>query len=101
MSQENIQVEKEEKPDYDIGCMGHFLVAVSSFFIIMLFPITIWFCVKIVQEYERAAIFRLGRLKQEKAVGPGMFWVNMFTDSYIKVIFLTSSQILETSCKIF
>jgi erythrocyte band 7 integral membrane protein len=44
-----------------------------------------------VQEYERAAIFRLGRLKQAKAVGPGMFWVNMFTDSYIKVDLRTVS----------
>lgn len=31
---------------------------------------------KVVQEYERAVIFRLGRLMQGGAKGPGMYLVN-------------------------
>ena len=41
---------------------------------------------KIVQEYERAVIFRLGRIKnREGAVGPGLFCILPCTDTYIKV----------------
>ena len=29
--------------------------------VIITFPVSIWFCLKTVQEYERAIIFRLGR----------------------------------------
>ena len=77
---------EDDEKNYDQGCFGKFLVVITTMFIVLLFPITIWFCIKIVQEYERAAIFRLGRLKAKRAVGPGMFWVNMFTDTYIKVL---------------
>ena len=40
---------------------------------------------KFTKEYERAAIFRLGRLKNRKASGPGIFFVNCFTDTYCQV----------------
>lgn len=40
---------------------------------------------KTFKEYERATIFRLGRLKAKKASGPGIFFVNCFTDTYCKV----------------
>ena len=43
--------------------------------------------IKIVTEYERAVIFRLGRLKNkaEGAVGPGLFCILPCTDTYVKV----------------
>uniref|UniRef100_A0A8C4SU63 Podocin n=1 Tax=Erpetoichthys calabaricus TaxID=27687 RepID=A0A8C4SU63_ERPCA len=40
--------------------------------ILLSFPISIWFCLKIVREYERAVIFRLGHLRPGKARGPGL-----------------------------
>ena len=40
---------------------------------------------QVVNEYERAIIFRLGRLKRGGAVGPGLFFVVPCTDQYIKV----------------
>ena len=46
---------------------------------------------KIVQEYERAVIFRLGRLKSQQAVGPGLFWTLPCTDEYVKVDMRTIS----------
>lgn len=91
-----------------LGCIGWILVILSGILVIILFPITIWFCVKvsevnnrraaskrntkdatscvtcvgvtcsvvfylqIVQEYERAVIFRLGRITDRKAKGPGI-----------------------------
>ena len=39
----------------------HLVKAISIFLVAVTFPISIWFCLKTVQEYERAIIFRLGR----------------------------------------
>jgi erythrocyte band 7 integral membrane protein len=42
-------------------------------------------CLKVVQEYERAVIFRLGRIRYGGARGPGMFFILPCIDSYTKV----------------
>ena len=44
--------------------------------------------IKIVREYERAVIFRLGRLLGAK--GPGLFFVIPFVDNFIKVDFIST-----------
>merc|ERR1712179_95280 len=54
----------------------------SSFMVVLTFPFTIWGCVKIVQEYERAVIFRLGRLRSGGAKGPGLFFILPCIDTY-------------------
>ena len=46
---------------------------------------------KVVQEYERAVIFRLGRLLQGGAAGPGIFFVIPCIDTYCKVDLRTVS----------
>ncbi|KAF0038390.1 hypothetical protein F2P81_008874 [Scophthalmus maximus] len=46
---------------------------------------------QIVQEYERAVIFRLGRITDRKAKGPGIFFVLPCTDSFVKVDLRTVS----------
>ena len=43
------------------------------------------FVVKVVQEYERAVIFRLGRLLTGGARGPGVFFVIPCVDIYEKI----------------
>merc|ERR1712213_183867 len=57
------------------GFCAVILTIFSVLFIILTFPITIFFCIRIVQEYERAVIFRLGRIKKGGAVGPGLFFI--------------------------
>ena len=57
------------------SCMEGFIKFCSMFLIIITFPISIFFCVKIVNEYERAVIFRLGRLMDGGVVGPGLFFI--------------------------
>ena len=37
---------------------------------------------QVVQEYERAVIFRLGRLKSGGAKGPGLFFILPCIDTY-------------------
>ncbi|WAR31258.1 STOM-like protein [Mya arenaria] len=39
----------------------------------------------VVQEYERAVIFRLGRIKGRRAQGPGLFFLMPCVDTFIKV----------------
>uniref|UniRef100_A0AC34QFL7 Band 7 domain-containing protein n=1 Tax=Panagrolaimus sp. JU765 TaxID=591449 RepID=A0AC34QFL7_9BILA len=53
--------------------------------VVITFPLSAFFCVKVVQEYERAVIFRLGRLMPGGAKGPGLFFIIPCIDSYRKV----------------
>jgi len=47
------------------------LTIMSTIFLLLTAPISVFFCIKIVKEYERAVIFRLGRLIPGGARGPG------------------------------
>ncbi|GAB6022501.1 Mechanosensory protein 2, variant 2 [Chamberlinius hualienensis] len=63
-----------------------------SFIVILLtFPFSLCFCIKVVQEYERAVIFRLGRLLKGGAKGPGIFFIIPCIDTYRKVDLRTMS----------
>jgi len=73
------------------GCCGVVLVGVFGLLTILLFPITIFMAIKIIPEYQRAVIFRLGRIKGKKAVGPGLFFVIPCTDSFIPIDMRTIS----------
>ncbi|XP_035526774.1 mechanosensory protein 2-like, partial [Morone saxatilis] len=53
---------------------GAVLTLLSVLFILFTFPLTAWMCAKVIQEYERAVIFRLGRVVKGRAKGPGLFW---------------------------
>ncbi|XP_027025677.1 podocin [Tachysurus fulvidraco] len=53
--------------------------------VIFFFPISIWFCVMIVREHERAVVFRLGHLLQRKPRGPGLLFYLPFLDVCHKV----------------
>ena len=48
-------------------------------------PFSLIFVVKVVQEYERAVIFRLGRLLSGGARGPGVFFIIPCVDIYEKI----------------
>nr|KAF6315458.1 stomatin [Myotis myotis] len=75
----------KDSPDTGLGICGWILVYVSFFLTIITFPLSIWMCIKIVKEYERAIIFRLGRILQGGAKGPGLFFVLPCTDTFVKV----------------
>ena len=55
------------------------------FLILIFLPFSLFFVVKVVQEYERAVIFRLGRLLTGGARGPGVFFVIPCVDVYEKI----------------
>ncbi|CAF0797926.1 unnamed protein product [Rotaria sordida] len=65
-------------------CFG-VLIVLSYFLVIVTFPLSLCFCLKVVQEYERAVIFRLGRILANAARGPGLFFILPCIDTYSKV----------------
>ena len=46
---------------------------------------------QVVQEYERAVVFRLGRLRSGGGKGPGLFFIMPCVDTYKKVDLRTVS----------
>lgn len=54
------------------------------FFVIILFVFYLFQCIKILKEYERGVIFRLGRIRKKPA-GPGIIWIWWPIDKILKV----------------
>ena len=67
------------------GLCAHMITATSIILILVSLPLSLLFVVKVVQEYERAVIFRLGRLLSGGARGPGVFFVIPCIDVYEKI----------------
>ena len=59
------------------------LTILSWIVLICTLPFSLIFCVKVIQEYEKAAICKLGRLSRTK--GPGMILVLPFIESFTKI----------------
>ncbi|CAL2048942.1 unnamed protein product [Caenorhabditis brenneri] len=55
--------------------ISHMMLVFSFLLILLSFPWCLFFCVKVVKEYQRAVIFRLGRLIKGGTKGPGLFFV--------------------------
>ncbi|XP_051854819.1 podocin isoform X2 [Antechinus flavipes] len=68
-----------------LGFCEWLLIILSLMLIIATFPFSIWFCIKVVREYERVIIFRLGHLLPGRARGPGLFFFLPCLDTYHKV----------------
>ncbi|KAK6033510.1 SPFH/Band 7/PHB domain protein [Ostertagia ostertagi] len=69
----------------EFGVCGWILTLLSYLLIFVTLPISACMCIKVVQEYERAVIFRLGRLMPGGAKGPGIFFIVPCIDTYRKV----------------
>ncbi len=61
------------------------LLFLSYALIVFSLPFSLIISLKVVQEYERAVMFRLGRILPGGARGPGMFFIVPCIDSYTKV----------------
>ena len=61
------------------------ITLISVLIIFVSLPLSLLFVVKVVQEYERAVIFRLGRLLSGGARGPGVFFIIPCVDVYEKI----------------
>jgi len=76
---------RDDSDDRGIGCCGWILVVISILLCVCTFPFSLFVCLKMVQEYERAVIFRVGRLLDGDAKGPGLFFILPCIDNYVKV----------------
>jgi len=73
------------------GAFAQLLTICSVMVITATLPFSLFFVVKVVQEYERAVIFRLGRLVSGGAKGPGVFFVIPCLDVYEKIDMRTAT----------
>ncbi|KAI5625590.1 hypothetical protein C0J50_14804, partial [Silurus asotus] len=83
-SDSTIQIIQDDGPR-TLGFCGWILISMSMILTILLFPVTIFMCMKIVREYERAVIFRLGCIIDRKPKGPGLFFILPCVDNFVKV----------------
>jgi len=74
-------IQCEEGP----GLVAYLLTLGSLLLVAASLPLSLFFVVKVVQEYERAVIFRLGRLLTGGARGPGVFFIIPCVDTYEKI----------------
>ena len=70
---------QQSKSDYSQNALGRVLTGFGYILAVPLF----WMAIKIVQEYERGVIFRLGRLVGAR--GPGLFLIIPFVERMVKV----------------
>jgi len=78
--------------DQEMSRFGTIILAfISMCIVVITLPFSLCYCVKVVQEYERAVIFRLGRLKHGLAAGPGLFFVLPCIDNWNSVDLRTVS----------
>ncbi|CAB4055029.1 STOM [Lepeophtheirus salmonis] len=74
---------KSATPDPEGPGIAAFLLTALSFLLIVItVPFSLCLCIKVVAEYERAVIFRLGRLRKGGSKGPGIFTVIPCIDTY-------------------
>ncbi|XP_014870688.1 podocin isoform X1 [Poecilia latipinna] len=68
-----------------LGVFEWLLMVFALSLVLLFLPISIWFCVKVVREHERAVIFRLGHLLRGKPKGPGLLFYLPLLDVCHKV----------------
>ncbi|XP_048832420.1 podocin [Brienomyrus brachyistius] len=68
-----------------LGVCEWLLIVVAVVIITLSFPLSIWLCVTVIREHERAVIFRLGHLLKGKPRGPGLLFYIPFLDVCQKV----------------
>ena len=67
------------------GLCSYLMTIISFLLIVATLPLSLLYTIKVVQEYERAVIFRLGRLLTGGARGPGVFFIIPCVDVYEKI----------------
>ncbi|XP_034032286.1 erythrocyte band 7 integral membrane protein-like [Thalassophryne amazonica] len=74
-----------QSPDGVLSCCDWFLVLLSYLMLLFTLPLSIWRCFKVIHTYERAVIYRLGRVWRGGNRGPGLVFVLPWTDTLMRV----------------
>ncbi|XP_026739993.1 band 7 protein AGAP004871-like isoform X1 [Trichoplusia ni] len=70
----NFNLNKSMQSNTKDTCIERFLVFMSLFFVIILFPISLFTVFVAVRQFERAIILRNGKVRKNKAFGPGLVY---------------------------
>ncbi len=85
-------MEESFKPSREEANMCEFVIIGLSYFLIgITLPFSLCVCFRPIQEYQRAVVLRLGRLKGKKALGPGLVFFIPCTDEFYVVDMRVSS----------
>uniref|UniRef100_A0A914Q165 Band 7 domain-containing protein n=1 Tax=Panagrolaimus davidi TaxID=227884 RepID=A0A914Q165_9BILA len=84
-----VRVQKFEWTAASIAHYSVILMAYLMFFLTL--PFSLFFCIKVVHEYKRMVVFRLGKLYMNKPLGPGIVIILPCVDSYTVVDLRTMS----------
>uniref|UniRef100_T1IUR2 Band 7 domain-containing protein n=1 Tax=Strigamia maritima TaxID=126957 RepID=T1IUR2_STRMM len=76
---------RSEDGDHSLGLCGTILTGFSYVLMVLTFPFSLMICLKVVQEYERAVIFRLGRLLSGGAKGPGLLFILPCIEDFVNI----------------
>lgn len=79
------EAKSADDEENELGFFNHFVAFLCILVMIVTFPLSMLFCIKVTQEYERAVIFRLGRVLPGVAKGPGILFVLPCIDDLAKV----------------
>ncbi|CAF3621233.1 unnamed protein product [Rotaria sp. Silwood1] len=79
-----------QHPEGGLGACGMVLVALCYILCAITFPFSLFLGLKVIKEYERAVILRLGRTITMGIKGPGLLFVLPCVDSINKVDLRTS-----------
>lgn len=64
--------------------MENVSLVASIVLLVVTFPFSLLFCFRLVLEYERGIVFRMGKLRQGGIVGPGVVFILPCVDSFSK-----------------
>jgi erythrocyte band 7 integral membrane protein len=67
------------------GIFGGFLIVLSYILIFIGFPFSLCCCLRVIQEYQRSVVFRLGRILNGGSKGPGLFFILPCIDNIVTV----------------
>ena len=65
----------ESEKNYDLDLYSKLLIGLSYFLVLITFPFNLLKCMKIIKEYERAVIVRIGWILSSGAKGSGLFLI--------------------------
>ena len=78
-------INKDKSEQQGASFCERILVALSYLLVTITFPFSMIVCLNVVQEFERAVLFRLGKLTKRGPVGPGLFFIAPCIDT-IRVV---------------
>lgn len=100
LAETSIKVEESEpvrssEPATELDTCSKVLVFFVYVLVVLTFPLSLIKSIRIVREYERAVIFRMGRMLSGGAQGPGLFFVLPCIDEAVTVDLRTETTDVE------